>query len=206
MKITLYAAPMSSATPVVWALKELEVPHELVMLELTGKVHKQPEFLKLNPNGKVSTLVVDGTPMFEAVAIMQWLGDRFGVSKSLWPAADAPARLTALSWSTWAYVTYGAAIHRLNYAGSPRVSPELHSPAQVAHYKNELRQLLDILTTKLEHSDYLLGSTFSLLDLIVNTSVTYGTYCGASIEAHPRIVAWSARCHDRRAFKEAWGG
>lgn len=112
MNVTLYQAPYSSAIPVVWALAELSVPYENVKIDLASGAQKKPEFLALNPNGKVPTLVVDGTPMFEACAIVMWLGDRFGVDKKLWPAADAPARMQAMAWSTWAYVTYGSMLAR----------------------------------------------------------------------------------------------
>src|SRR5512140_3523039 len=110
MSIVFYSAPMSSATPVARALAELEIPHRVVRLNLQALEQKKPEFLALNPNGKVPTLVVDDTPMFEAVAIIQWLGDRFGVQKGLWPAADSSARMTAMAWCTWAYVSYGTMV------------------------------------------------------------------------------------------------
>src|SRR5690606_9857421 len=106
MSIVFYAAPMSSATPVAWALAELDVPHERVPVDLAAGDQRKPEFLRLNPNGKVPTLVVDGTPRFEALAIMTWLGDRYGTANGMWPPADSPERLPALSWSTWAYVSY----------------------------------------------------------------------------------------------------
>lgn len=205
MTITLYEAPMSSATPVVWAMLELQAPLERKTLKLSDQVHKQPWFLELNPNGKVPTLVVDGTPMFEAVAIMQWLGDKFGAAKNLWPAFDAPDRLTALSWSTWAYVTYGAATSRLTLSQGPRVSPELHNPAQAAAAGKEIQHLLSLVDARLAHRKYLLNDNFSLVDLIVVSAVTYGTYCGASVDAHPNIQVWMARCHDRPAFRTAWG-
>src|SRR5690606_23356822 len=73
--LTLYAAPMSSATPVRMALLELDVPHEVVLFDLSKGDQKAPAFLALNPWGKVPTLVIDDTPMFEASAILQWLGD-----------------------------------------------------------------------------------------------------------------------------------
>src|SRR5262245_39865334 len=107
MSIIFYAASFSSALPVACVLNELEVPHERVTLDLAAMQQKRPEFLKLNPNGKVPTLVADGTPMFEALAICHWLADRYGVARKLWPAADAPERMTALAWTTWAYATYG---------------------------------------------------------------------------------------------------
>src|SRR3954469_24977510 len=101
MSMVFYAAPQSSSSPVACALQELGVPHERVNLNLAAGEQRKPEYLALNPNGKVPLLVVDGTPMFEALAILQWLGDRYGVEKKLWPAADSPARLEALSWTTW---------------------------------------------------------------------------------------------------------
>lgn len=112
-KIVFYEAPLSSAIPVAWALAELEVPHERVRFDLASGRQRSPEFLALNPNGKVPTLVVDGAPMLEALAILQWLGDQFGAEQGLWPTQDAPERLTALSWTTWAVRQLRGPLRRL---------------------------------------------------------------------------------------------
>jgi len=204
MTITLYAAPMSSATPVLTALTELEVPHEMVPMDLSAGDQRKPDFLALNPNGKVPTLVVDGTPMFEALAIMQWLGDRFGVERGLWPASDAPERLVALSWSTWAYVTFGSALTRFIYAESDRIPAELHHPPQAEHMSKELQQLLGLLDARLASCPFLLGDDFSLADLIVGCCVTYGTFCGVSIQTHAHVQAWLARFQARPAYQQTW--
>jgi GST-like protein len=200
----LYAAPMSSATPVVHALNELRVPYELVPVDLQKGEQKRPAFLALNPNGKVPTAVVDGTPMFEALAIMQYLGDRFGVEKNLWPAFDTPERLTALSWTTWAYVTYGSALSRLIMAQSPRVPEALHHPAQAKHAREELDALLGILDGHLSKRACILGESFSLADVVVASVVTYGTYCGVPTEGFRHVHAWAQRFAQRPAFKKAW--
>jgi glutathione S-transferase len=205
MSITLYAAPMSSATPVAHALLELEVPHEQVTLDLAAGDQKKPEFLALNPNGKVPTLVVDGTPMFEALAIMQWLGDRFGVERGLWPAADAPERLEALSWTTWSYVTYGTQLTRLTYAQSENSPAELHHRPQAEHALKELQDLLGILEARLENRPYLLGESFTLADHIVASVVTYSTYCGVPVDDHPHVADWLARFRARPSFAKIWG-
>lgn len=204
MQIVLYAAPMSSATPVVHALAELEVPHEVKWVELGSSDLRAPEFLALNPNGKVPTLVVDDVPMFEALAIMQWLGDRFGVERGLWPAAAEPARREALAWSTWAYVTYGAHLQRLNYAGSPRVPAALHNAALAEHTAKELQGLLGVLDGRLAKRPWLLGDAFTLTDLIVASVVTYGTFCGVPVDHHPKVQAWLARFHERPAYQKVW--
>ena len=175
MSITLYAAPMSSAIPVVQVLAELDVPHELVLLDLSAGEQRKPEYLALNPNGQVPTLVVDGTPMFEAVAIMQWLGDRFGVERGAWPTTDDPLRLEALSWTTWTYVTFSSTTKRMLLATSDRAPRELHSEVHAKHSRGELQDLLSILNKRLASRDHMLGKGYTLVDLIVGSGVTYGT-------------------------------
>jgi glutathione S-transferase len=204
MSIILYAAPMSSAMPVEHALLELDVPHERVELDITKGEQRAPDFLALNPNGKVPTVVVDDTPMFEALAIMQWLGERYGVARGVWPSAQSPQRLEAMSWTTWAYVTFGAALQRLIFAGSERTPEALRHPPQVEHCKQELRELLTILDGRLASRAHLLGDSFSLADLIVASAVTYGTYCGASTEGLNHVEGWLQRFQARPQFKQIW--
>lgn len=202
-EITFYYAPMSSASPVVWALAELGVKHRAVKIDLKGTEHKKPEFLKLNPNGKVPTLVVDGTPMFEALAIMQWLGDRYGVEKKLWPAADEPARLQAMAWSTWAYVSFSSAIGRLFMATSQRLGPEFRNDAQAEYARKEVADLLGILDARLAQKKFLLSDKFSLADLIVSGLCVYAKMSGVEVDRHAHVKAWLASCEERPAFKAA---
>ena len=205
MSIVLHTAPMSSACPVDHAMLELDVPHERVVHDFQAGTQRKPEFLALNPNGKVPTMVVDGTPMFEALAILQWLGDRYGVARKLWPAADSPQRLEALSWTTWAYVSVGAVMARLNMAGSDRSPAELHHAGQVEYCKKELHGLFELLDDRLAKQPYLLGEEFSLADLIVASVITYATYCGAPITDLKHVEDWLSRFQARPAFKQVWG-
>src|SRR5690606_15601389 len=204
MDITLHHAPMSSASPVVHALAELDVPHCLVRIDLSAGDQRRPEFLALNPNGKVPTLVVDGTPMFEALAIMQWLGDKFGVARGLWPAPDDPTRLVALSWTTWAYVTVGATLQRLILAGSERVPAELHHAGQVKHVQGELQDLLAVLNGRLVGRAWLRGDAFTLADMIVASVIAYGTYWGMDGHEHPAMKDWLAGVQARPVFRATW--
>ncbi len=204
MTITLYAAPMSSAIPVMHAIEELEVPHELVLLDLQAGDQKKADFLALNPNGKVPTLVVDGTPMFEALAIMQWLGDRYGVERGLWPAADAPERLEALSWSTWMYVSFSPVFKRLSLASSPRVDASLHHEGHAELAREELQDMLAVLDRRLASRDHLVGDHFTLADLIVANGISYATFVGVSTTGYDNVERWLASVHERPAYKKAW--
>ncbi|HKO91281.1 MAG TPA: glutathione S-transferase family protein [Polyangiaceae bacterium] len=204
MSLVFYAAPASSSSPVACALLELGVPHERINLDLPAREQRKPEFLALNPNGKVPTLVIDGTPLFEALAILHWLGDEYGIEKGLWPARGTPARLRALSWTTWAYVTYGGALQRLVHSSSERIPAERHNAALAAATKEELQQLLGLLDAQLAGQPYLLGSAFSLADLILCSVVNYGVYCGASAQAHPALTRWLERCGSRPSLRSQW--
>ncbi|HEY6558342.1 MAG TPA: glutathione S-transferase family protein [Polyangiaceae bacterium] len=206
MAIVFYSAPMSSASPVAAALAELEVPHETVTLNLSSGDQRKPEYLALNPNGKVPTLVVDGTPMFEALAIMQWLGDRFGVSKGLWPAADSPARMQAMAWSTWAYVTYGTALVLHQLATSERVDKALHNSAQAEFARKDLNRLLGLLDARLAKQAHLLGAEYSLADLIVASVVGYGVFSGIAVDAHSHVKSWLERFQARESFRTTMPG
>jgi glutathione S-transferase len=204
VSIVFYAAPQSSASPVTCALLELGVPHERVNLNLAAGDQRKPEYLALNPNGKVPLLVVNGTPMFEALAILQWLGDRFGVQKGLWPAAEAPARLEALSWTTWGYVTFGSAIVRLYYSASKNV-PEAQRNAAAAEVAGaEVQALLKILDGHLSGRSYLLGPEFSLADLALASCVNYCAFTGAPIDGHSHVQDWLNRCLNRPSLQTPW--
>jgi glutathione S-transferase len=204
MSITFYAFPQSSSSPVACALLELGVPHERVHVDIRAGEQRKPEFLAINPNGKVPTLVVNGTPMFEALAILQWLGDTYGVEKKLWPAWDAPARLEALSWTTWGYVTCGAALSRLVHATSEHVPSEQHHAPTAEAARKELDGLLGVLDGRLRSRRYVLGADFSLADLILASVFNYGALCGAKYEGHPAVRDWMERCLGRASLQMPW--
>lgn len=200
MSITFYFAPNSSASPVASALTELGVPHERVTFDFSKKAHKQPEYLKINPNGFVPALTVDGAPMFEALAILLWLGDTFGIEKGLWPRRDEPSYLQAYSWCTWAYVTYGSMLSRFVYSSSDAVDPRLRNSAQAEHAAERLDELLQLLDNKLSQQPYLLGSNYSLADLVVASVVGYSVWMGAPVAGHSHVQAWLADFQARPAF------
>ena len=129
--IVLYWHPMSSATPIAAALAELDVPHQRIKVDIKAGEQRRPEYLALNPNGKVPTLTVDGAPMFEALAIQLGLGDQYGVERGLWPAAGTPERLASRSQSAQS-TALRAALGGMRVCSSARVTPPLTRSASAA--------------------------------------------------------------------------
>ena len=199
MSIVLYWHPMSSATPIACALAELGVPHERVKIDIRASEQHRPDYLALNPNGKVPTLTVDGAPMFEALAIHLWLGHRFGTERGLWPAAGTPEALQALSWCAWSYVTYGAVLVRLQVAtqGDEALRSAVHAQAAMAG----LSELLALLDARLAAQAWMLGADYSLVDLVVGSVIGYSVYLGAPVKAHPHVQAWLERVQARPSMQ-----
>ena len=93
----LYYSPGAASFAVHWLLIELGVPFEARRLDLDAQEHKRPEYLKLNPNGLVPTLLIDGKPVYESAALVALLAERHPEAK-LSPAVGTAERTTYLQW------------------------------------------------------------------------------------------------------------
>ena len=92
----LYYNPRSRATIVKWMLDECGADYEIVTVDLQQREHKAPEFLEINPSGKLPALVDGDSRIFESAAICLYLGDRLPEA-NLAPRLDAPERGRYLS-------------------------------------------------------------------------------------------------------------
>ncbi|MBB1594554.1 glutathione S-transferase family protein [Achromobacter sp. UMC46] len=200
MSVVLYWHPKSSALPIACALTELGVPHERVVVDLEAGEQRRPEFLALNPNGKVPTLTVDGAPMFESLAIQLWLGERYGVDAGLWPAPNTPERLLAMSWCAWSYVSYGAVLGRAYHAAYGDDTRRDARQAEIA--LEDMDGLLAVLDGHLSQRPWILGATYSLADLVVGSVVGYSAFMGA-VQNHPHVQAWCDRVNARPSMQIA---
>ncbi|MDI1428430.1 glutathione S-transferase family protein [Polyangium sorediatum] len=202
MSIKFYFSPYSSAVRTHWALEELGIPYEGVRMDLKAGDQKKPEFLKLNPNGKVPTLVDDGVPYFESAAINIYLGEKYGVAKGLWPKAGTHAHGRAMSWTVWAAASLLNAGTRIMINTSPEVPDEQKNAAQGESARKEFEGLLDLLDAELKDKPYVTGDSFTLADALLAADLWwYQMGVVPSLARWPHIQAWTARCMERPAFK-----
>ena len=94
---TLYYSPGAASLAVHWMLIELGVPHELKKVDMEAGEHRGPAYLKLNPNGLVPTLIVDGTPLYEGSALLMLLAERHPQA-GFAPPAGSPQRGPYITW------------------------------------------------------------------------------------------------------------
>src|SRR4051812_38566099 len=98
--LQLYFAPNSSALAPLVALEEIEIPYALQRLDLAAGDQRKPEYLKVNPRGRVPALVVDGQPVTEVLAILTYLAYRYPHSELL-PLADPLKLAQAYEVMSW---------------------------------------------------------------------------------------------------------
>jgi glutathione S-transferase len=201
MSITFYYNPMSSASRVHFSLDELGIPYEKVLIDLQAKDQKKPEFLALNPNGKVPTIVIDGQPMFESIAIQIYLGERYGVERGLWPALDSREHMQALTWLCWHQTSLAVPLftylHQIGAAGGSGNNPQ--AEANLA----EVHEMLAILDKRLGERGNIVHDKWTLVDSDVASTVGWGLYT-AKIDAskYRHLTAWLGRFNERPVVLE----
>jgi glutathione S-transferase len=206
MGLVFHYTPMTSATRVHWALEELGVPYEKVKVDLSAGEQRKPEYLALNPNGKVPLLVADGEPIFESLAIVIHLGETHGVEKGLWPA-PGPLRARTLKWLAWAQVTLGEAVARLLRNTSDRFPAEERNEKAAARARADIQDLLGMIEREaLAGGDYVLGSEFTFVDLGLVGFLPFLARLGTDFGPFPKIQAWMGRCMARPALARAMQG
>ncbi len=109
--LILYFAPGASSFAVHIALHEIGIPFEGRPMSFRKNDMRSPDYLKLNPEGKVPTLIVDGRPLTEVAAILYYLAKRFP-DANLLPHDDIEADAQALSWMSFIASTLHPARHR----------------------------------------------------------------------------------------------
>jgi glutathione S-transferase len=202
MSIRLYGWPRSSASRVRWALEELGLPYEFVVLDRAKGEHRAPPQLAINPSGKVPGMVDGGQRYFESLAMILHLGEAYGRERKLWPA-DGPARAEALCWTVWGTTELHAYMMQYIYHGldSPvSYAPEQRSKATADYNHGQFLRLLDALDGQLAGRGYVLGGDFSLADITSAWALMFGTILGVSLEGRANVATWLESCRARPAL------
>jgi glutathione S-transferase len=200
MSLTFYFAPQSTASITTLVLEELGTPCERVKVDIHNGETKKPEFLKLNPNGRVPTLVHDGVAIWESAAITLYLGETFGEKAKLWPASG-PKRGEAMKWIVWTNVSLGEPVYR--WARNTMWAPEDERNAKAAAAASaDIAKHLGILDKALEGKDFLAGE-YTLADTHVVSFVDWLRHMKIDMSTLSHLNAWTKRCSERPAYARA---
>jgi glutathione S-transferase len=192
--IVLYYNPLSRARIVHWMLEELGVAYKLQLVRLDRNEHKRPEFLALNPMGKLPTLVDHGVVVTEAAAICTYLADNYPRAQ-LAPALHDPARASYLRW-----LFFGAGCIEHAMVDRMFTRPPVDRPSALGYGSYD--DVLNTLEKALTPGPYLLGERFSAADVYVGSQIAWGMMIKA-LEPRPTFVAYAQRLRERPAAKRA---
>ena len=190
--LTFYTHPMSRGRVSRWMLEETGLPYDTVLLDY-GSTMKAPEYLAINPMGKVPALKHGDMVITEQAAICMYLADLVP-EKKLAPPVGSPARGSYYRW-----ISFMAPLEQLMVS---KASGAALPDARMAGFGTE-KDLLDTLEAALKDREYLAGDTFTAADLLVAAYV--GWYLQFKLlEPRPAFVAFAARHQQRPAALRAY--
>jgi glutathione S-transferase len=190
--ITLYAAIASRAFTARWMLEELGVPYRTKNLSLRKGQQKSPDFLRINPMGKVPALTDGDVVVTENVAIGLYLADRYGYG-TLAPRVDDAARGPYLRWSVFATSVFEPGVYQTE------TITDTDAMARGWGHTGAMRAVVEGAVTP---GPYLLGERFSGADVILGSLISFALF-NRLLPATPGLAAYDARLTARPAYKRA---
>jgi glutathione S-transferase len=200
---TLYTAPLSgNGRKVHMFLEEVGAQYQLARLDLPKGDQKNPDYLKLNPNGKVPTLIDDGFVLWESNAILLYLAEKFPQARLL--PTEAQDRARVFQWLLFEQTTFRPPLSLL--MRQTRFTPiEQRDQRAIEQAWSEVRANMEILQAALSGRDYI-GRIFSVADIAVLPYVYLATALGTDLSAWPTVAAYYQRLSARPSWQKilAW--
>ncbi|CAN0646893.1 glutathione S-transferase family protein [Burkholderia cepacia] len=189
----LYGFAGTRSQRALWGLKELDADFEFVSVNLLQGEHKRPEFLRLNPAGKVPVLVDGDLVIPESAAIVLYLADKYP-EKALLPV-DPALRAQAYRWVMFAVTELEQPLWRIT-RHSFLYPPEKRSPADIELAREDFRTMAAILDKHLEGREFIVGDTLTVADCVTAYLIDWAGECNL-IESFPQLRAYLERLYAR---------
>lgn len=197
--LTLYSSPGSAGLVVHWLLIELGAAHELRMLDFEAGEQKTPEYLKLNPNGVVPTLLVDGEPVYEAAALALYLADAYPMA-GLAPPLDSLERAHYYQWLMHLANTLQPAFR--NWFYPTEAAGEANGEATKAQARARIEGSWDRIDAHLaERGPWLLGDKVSAADFHLTMLMRWSRNMPKPASEWPHLDKLAMRMKARPSFK-----
>lgn len=197
-KLTFYYNPMSRAAIVRWMLEEVGADYDIMPIDFEAGENRKPEFLALNPMGKLPTIVLpDGTVVTEAPAIIAWLADAYP-DAGLAPAPGSAERGTYYRWLFFGGTCFEPALTDTTMRKDAPPLPK--SSIGWGSYDD----VIDTLEIAIGEGPYLLGERFSAADVYIGAELFWAGMFAAPRIADSRVIQdYVARVTNRDAYKRA---
>jgi glutathione S-transferase len=193
-KLMLYHASPSRSSVVLWMLEELGEPYDIHLLNLQKGENREPDYLAINPMGKVPALRHGDTVITELAAICTYLADEFPAAKLNVPIGT-PRRGTYLKW-----LFFGPGC--LEAAVIDRAAPRKEEPRRAMLGYGDFDTTMNVLAAAVATGPWLMGEQFTAADVVLGANVRWGMMF-KMIPERPEFTAYAARIAARPAAQRA---
>jgi glutathione S-transferase len=193
-KLKIYGIARTRAFRVLWMAKELGLDYEHHPIEIGPAGARKPEYLAINPNGRLPAIDDDGFIVWESQAINMYLAKKHSLGK-LYPAT-LEGETRVWQWSLWAANEVERAVNIWSLHAL-RLPPEDRKPEVLADALRIVGPPFKILDATLAKRAYLAGDDFTVADLNVSAVISRALQMDHS--ETPHVLAWLKRCLERPA-------
>lgn len=198
--LVLHGMNSPNVTKVVLMLEECGLDYEMRHVAVFKQEQFDPEFLRMNPIGKVPVLedpLLPGQPLSESGAILIWLAER---ERKFLPAAAGP-RAETIQWLMHQMANYGPLLGQLNHF-SLVLRPGTEPYAE-ARYRAAAEKLYRVLDDRLQQREWIAGGDYSIADMAIHPWSYYLEMHGFDASAHPALLRWREAIAARPAVQRA---
>ncbi len=198
-RLQLYSLPTPNGVKVSIALEETDLPYEAHAIDIGKKENWTPEFLSLNPNGKIPAIIDPHGPggrplaLFESGAILVYLADKTG---QLMPT-DPARRYETLQWVFFQMAFIGPMFGQVGYFHK-FAGKEIADKRPLERYQNESKRLLGVMETRLDGRTWIMGDDYTIADIsmlgwVRNLIGFYGAGELVEFDRLKHVPAWLER-------------
>src|SRR5450432_420882 len=189
----LYWSPRSRSFSSLWLMEEAGQPYERVLIDISKGEQREPDYLAINPMGKVPALQDGESTLAEAAAICAYVAERYPQAK-LAPPLDDPARAKYLYWLFFAPGCVEPAM--------VQVATKIERNSVAAGWGDATR-VFDVLDAALTKGPWILGEQFSAADIMIGSGLNFAVRLFKMVPSRPSFDRYIDRCAARPAFQRA---
>src|SRR5882757_2403658 len=193
-KLTLYHAAPSRSSVTRWMLEEIGEPYDIKLLSLSKGDNQKPDYLAVNPMGKVPALRHGDVVIAESAAICTYLADEFPKAKLNIPVGN-PQRGVYLKW-----LFFGPSC--IEPAMMDRAFPRKEEARRAALGYGDFDTVMDVVAKAVAKGPYLMGEQFTAADVVIGSGLRFGMMFKLLPE-RPEFMAYVGRLAQRPALQRA---
>ncbi|MCX2982905.1 glutathione S-transferase family protein [Halieaceae bacterium IMCC14734] len=201
--ITIHHSPLSRSMRVVWFCEEIGLEYRLETIEMFSDAMQQPEYLKVNPLGKVPAIDDDGFVLWETSAILQYLDAKYGGGQLI-PPRDTQAGALAIQWLEYGENPLTVIMGEIAAHSGP-MPEDRRIPALVERGQQIAPTLVQVVEKALGKQEWILGDSFSAADIMLVFGLMIADHLGYITADSQRVRAYLERAMARPAFQRALG-